>query len=89
MIPGRPCEDPHFVPLKIGADSAGGADSRCVSAQVGTAAPMLVALVQEGGKEATLSALYGGQGDDAAGANPLYEAIGDVRHRPDHRHPKP
>ena len=40
---------------------------------------MLVALVQQGEREATLSSLYGGQGDDSAGANPLYEAIGNVR----------
>ena len=47
--------------------------------QVGTAAPRIVALVQQGEREETLSAYYGGQGSDSAGANPLYEAIGDVR----------
>ena len=40
---------------------------------------MVVAMVQNSGKETTLSVLYGGKGDSNSGANPLYEAIGDVR----------
>ena len=43
-------------------------------------------MIAEGGrdKENTLSEVYGGKGDAKAGANPLYEAIGDVslRHPP-------
>ena len=48
--------------------------------QVGTAAPVCVAMIAEGGgdRENTLSEMYGGRGDAESGANPLYEAIGDV-----------
>ena len=48
--------------------------------QVGMAAPVCVAMIAEGGgdRENTLSEVYGGKGDAKSGANPLYEAIGDV-----------
>ena len=48
--------------------------------QVGMAAPVCVAMIAEEGtdKENTLSELYGGKGGTGAGAEPLYEAIGDV-----------
>lgn len=44
------------------------------------AAPVCVAMIAEEGsdRENTLSEVYGGKGDAKAGANPLYEAIGDV-----------
>lgn len=46
--------------------------------EVQATAPFLVALVQEGNREATLSPLYGGLGNDEEGATPLYEAIGKI-----------
>lgn len=52
----------------------------CKPSQVGMAAPVCVAMIAEEGRdrENTLSEVYGGKGDAKAGANPLYEAIGDV-----------
>ena len=48
------------------------------------AAPVCVAMIAEGGndRENTLSEMYGGKGDAKSGANPLYEAIGDVSTSP-------
>ena len=52
----------------------------CTCPQVGQAAPVCVAMIAEGGRdrENTLSEMYGGKGNSNSGANPLYEAIGDV-----------
>ena len=42
------------------------------------AAPVIIAEVTGSGKQSTLSSEYGGNGNEAAIANPVYVAIGQV-----------
>lgn len=50
--------------------------------QVASAAPVAAGLASGGDGEVSLSALYGGSGDEQGAAVPVYNAIGRVRRLP-------